>query len=149
MQSSLISMIIEIMNIRVGKRQHAMAKDLFHPALDDIDPAEMLAAMGEQTRLAIVLRLAEEEAECRSGAFTRLASASNLSYHFQKLREAGVTSTRYAGTSKFIRLRREDLDQRFPGLLDAVINSARQSPPIAAMAELAAVERSINGAADT
>jgi len=126
----------------------AMAKDLFHPALDDIDPAVLLAAMGEPTRLAIVLSLAEEEAECRCGAFNPLASASNLSYHFQKLREAGVTSTRHAGTSKFIRLRRDDLDRRFPGLLDAIIYSARQSPPIAAMAELAAVQRSINEAAD-
>ncbi|MCS3496736.1 hypothetical protein M2189_004305 [Bradyrhizobium japonicum] len=29
-----------------------------------------------------------------------------------------------AGTNRFMRLRREDLDARFPGLLDAVLNSA-------------------------
>ncbi len=32
--------------------------------------------------------------------------------------------TRVAGTNRFMRLRREDLDARFPGLLDAVIKSA-------------------------
>jgi DNA-binding transcriptional ArsR family regulator len=115
-----------------------MAKELPHPALEDIDAAVVLAAMGEPIRLAIVLRLAEEGAECRCGAFTPLTSASNLSYHFHKLREAGVTMTRQAGTSKIVRLRREELDQRFPGLLDAIIKAARLSPPIAGMAELAA-----------
>ena len=32
--------------------------------------------------------------------------------------------TRVAGTNRFMRLRREDLDARFPGLLDAVIRAA-------------------------
>ena len=32
--------------------------------------------------------------------------------------------TRVVGTSRFMRLRREDLEARFPGLLDAVIQSA-------------------------
>jgi hypothetical protein len=32
--------------------------------------------------------------------------------------------TRIAGTNRFMRLRREDMDARFPGLLDAVISSA-------------------------
>ena len=32
--------------------------------------------------------------------------------------------TRVAGTNRFMRLRREDLDARFPGLLDAVLSSA-------------------------
>ena len=32
--------------------------------------------------------------------------------------------TRIAGTARLMKLRREDLDARFPGLLDAVIASA-------------------------
>jgi predicted deacylase len=32
--------------------------------------------------------------------------------------------TRVAGTNRFMRLRREDLEARFPGLLDAVLKSA-------------------------
>ena len=32
--------------------------------------------------------------------------------------------TRVAGTNRFMRLRRDDLEARFPGLLDAVLKSA-------------------------
>jgi hypothetical protein len=37
------------------------------------------------------------------------------------LREAGVIAQREVGTSRLTSLRREDLDERFPGLLDAVL----------------------------
>lgn len=37
------------------------------------------------------------------------------------LREAGLTRTRVAGTTRYVRLRREELDRVHPGLLDAVI----------------------------
>lgn len=124
-----------------------MARDLTHPAIEDVDPAEILAALGEPTRLAIVLRLADEERVFRCSAFTPLASASNLSYHLRKLREAGVTRTEIVGTSKYIRLR-HDLDERFPGLLRSVIEAARRSPPIAAMAELAETERRVTEGLD-
>jgi hypothetical protein len=40
------------------------------------------------------------------------------------LREAGVTRTRPEGTLRFISLRREDLEQRFPGLIDVLTRRA-------------------------
>ncbi|TGT16778.1 transcriptional regulator, partial [Mesorhizobium sp. M4B.F.Ca.ET.172.01.1.1] len=49
---------------------------------------------------------------------------TNLSYHLAKLREAGVTRSEAVGTSRLITLRRDDLDKRFPGLLDSVIAAA-------------------------
>jgi DNA-binding transcriptional ArsR family regulator len=58
------------------------------------------------------------------GDFNGLSGKSNLAYHFAKLRECGLMQTRVAGTNRFVRLRRDDLDARFPGLLDAVITSA-------------------------
>jgi hypothetical protein len=39
------------------------------------------------------------------------------------LREAGVISQRSEGTSRLNTLRREDLDARFPGLLDAILDA--------------------------
>jgi hypothetical protein len=41
------------------------------------------------------------------------------------LREAGVIEQRREGTARMSRLRRDDLDTRFPGLLDAVLTSVR------------------------
>jgi DNA-binding transcriptional ArsR family regulator len=40
------------------------------------------------------------------------------------VREAGVVTAREEGTRKYHRLRREELDGRFPGLLDAILGSA-------------------------
>jgi DNA-binding transcriptional ArsR family regulator len=37
------------------------------------------------------------------------------------LREAGLTRTRVEGTSRYVRLRREELHRRFPGLLESVL----------------------------
>jgi hypothetical protein len=40
------------------------------------------------------------------------------------LREAGVVRQRSEGTARLNTLRREDLDARFPGLLDSVLRAA-------------------------
>lgn len=44
------------------------------------------------------------------------------------LREAGVTWTTVQGRTRLVRLRRDDLDERFPGLLDSVLNGASRHP---------------------
>jgi len=49
---------------------------------------------------------------------------STLSHHLRVLREAGVTLTEPNGTQRVVSLRRADLDERFPGLLDAVLGAA-------------------------
>ena len=100
-----------------------------HPAREQIELAAVLEALSDPTRLGIVIGLADNktEWEARCGAFSHLASKTNLTYHFAKLRAAGVTHARVEGTSRFISLRREDLEARFPGLLDTVINAARVS----------------------
>jgi DNA-binding transcriptional ArsR family regulator len=44
-----------------------------------------------------------------------------MTHHFRVLREAGLIRQERVGTAKLTSLRREDLDARFPGLLDAVL----------------------------
>jgi DNA-binding transcriptional ArsR family regulator len=46
--------------------------------------------------------------------------ASTLSYHLRLLREAGVTRTRAEGTERHVSLRRDDLEQAYPGLLEVL-----------------------------
>jgi DNA-binding transcriptional ArsR family regulator len=100
-----------------------------HPPSEQIELAAVLEALSDPTRLGIVVELADQKAEweARCGEFSHLASKTNLTYHFAKLRAAGVTHARAEGTSRFISLRREDLDARFPGLLDTVIKAARSA----------------------
>jgi len=97
-----------------------------HPHRDQLDLALVLEALSDPTRLAIVARLAEAKEERRCGTFIDLGSKSNLTYHFIKLRSAGMVRTRIGGTSRYISLRRADLDARFPGLLDTILAAARK-----------------------
>src|SRR5262245_3554633 len=101
---------------------------LAHPDRDQIDLAAVLDALSDPTRLAIVVQLADgRDDEARCGKFLNLGSKTNLAYHFAKLRSSGVVRTRIAGTSRYISLRRGDLDARFPGLLAMIVASARSS----------------------
>jgi DNA-binding transcriptional ArsR family regulator len=100
-----------------------------HPPTARIELAAVLGVLGDSTRLAIVGHLARNEGLPLScNQFLTLGSKTNLSYHLAKLREAGVTRTEAAGTSRLISLRRSDLDARFPGLLDSIIAAARDLP---------------------
>jgi DNA-binding transcriptional ArsR family regulator len=100
-----------------------------HPDRDQIELAGVLEALSDPTRLAVVLRLADSpDAEPRCGTFLDLGSKTNLTYHFAKLRSAGVVRMRAEGTSRYMSLRRADLDSRFPGLLDNIIAAAGSTP---------------------
>lgn len=104
-----------------------MNRSLRHPTREQIELPMVLDCLSDPTRLAIVYNLARHEraaTELRCGDFNGLSGKSNLAYHFAKLRESGLMQTRIVGTARLMRLRREDLDARFPGLLDAIIGSA-------------------------
>jgi DNA-binding transcriptional ArsR family regulator len=104
-----------------------MSRSLQHPTREQIDLPMVLDCLSDPTRLAIVYTLAQHEravTELCCGDFNALSGKSNLAYHFAKLRESGLMQTRIVGTNRLMKLRREDLDARFPGLLDAVIRSA-------------------------
>jgi len=101
------------------------------PDRNKIELARVMESLSDPTRLAIVAFLASlpgDGGEARCGAFTAFGSKQNLTYHLAKLREAGVTTARPVGTSRFISLRREDLDRRFPGMLDSIIAAALSEP---------------------
>jgi len=49
---------------------------------------------------------------------------STCTHHFRVLREAGVIRQRPQGASRLNTLRRDDLDARFPGLLETILRSA-------------------------
>jgi DNA-binding transcriptional ArsR family regulator len=50
-----------------------------------------------------------------------MVSKSTMSHHARILREAGITHSRVQGARRIMTLRRDDLDARFPGLLDAIL----------------------------
>jgi len=105
---------------------------LHHPQRDEIDVAQVLHALSDPQRLRIVARLAARGAEpCQCSAFGLDVTKSTLTHHFRVLREAGVIAQMPVGTSKLNSLRRDDLDARFPGLLDAVLGAVPAADPVA------------------
>ena len=93
------------------------------PETSSLEVARVLHALSDPVRLDLVRQLVESS-ECRCGTLAAPVSKSTLSHHLKVLREAGLTRTRSAGTTRLVSLRRDDLEQRFPGLLDAVLQAA-------------------------
>jgi DNA-binding transcriptional ArsR family regulator len=94
-----------------------------HPELDQIDLPAVLHALSDPMRLRIVESLATGDARtCKS--FELPVTKSTCTHHFRVLREAGVIRQRLEGTTRLNTLRRVELDERFPGLLDAVLRGA-------------------------
>src|SRR5947209_3154948 len=93
------------------------------PRIEDVSLHAVMAALSDPARVAIVRELATQ-GECTCGAFVLGISKATRSHHLKVLREAGLTHTRAEGTHRHVSLRRAELDARFPGLLDAVLNAA-------------------------
>jgi DNA-binding transcriptional ArsR family regulator len=95
------------------------------PHVDEMTLAAVMAALSDPVRVAIVRRLAAE-GERTCGTFDLGVSKATRSHHFRVLREAGITHTRAEGTHRYVSLRREDVDARFPELLGAVLAAAER-----------------------
>jgi DNA-binding transcriptional ArsR family regulator len=102
-----------------------------HPAPEDFRLTAILAALADPARLAAVRTLAAKgESPC-----TRLQhdagltiSRTTFSHHQKVLREAGIILARVRGTERILSLRKDDLDQRYPGLLGAILNAPDDRP---------------------
>jgi DNA-binding transcriptional ArsR family regulator len=97
-------------------------KTLHHPAREEIELSGVLHALSDPIRLEIVHRLAEDSEPRPCGTLDFGVTKSTMTHHFRTLREAGVVRQERRGTTKLTSLRREDLDARFPGLLEAVLS---------------------------
>jgi len=99
-------------------------KPLHHPKRSQIALSAVLEALSDPIRRVIVQRLSQNgERSC--SAFLSYASKTNLSYHLARLRTAGLVRIRPEGTCRMLSLRSDDVEARFPGLLRAVLASAR------------------------
>jgi DNA-binding transcriptional ArsR family regulator len=96
---------------------------LEHPDTSEIDLSAVLHALSDPQRREIVRELAASQEPRPCGSFAPGITKSTRTHHFRVLREAGLIEQWKDGTSKFSVLRRADLDARFPGLLDAVVQS--------------------------
>ncbi|MHA5053287.1 ArsR/SmtB family transcription factor [Streptomyces sp. SD15] len=86
--------------------------------------------LADPMRMRVVRALAEDGGELSCSDIELPVTKSTRTRHYRALRESGVLRQVYRGTAKMNRLRREDLDARFPGLLDTVLAAAANSPEL-------------------
>ena len=97
-----------------------------HPAASEFALERVLYALSDSIRLDIVRHLARvESASC--GELDGGRPKSTVSHHFKVLREAGLVLTESTGTMHMNRLRRDDIESRFPGLLAAILAQHNES----------------------
>lgn len=97
--------------------------DLYEPDLADVPTTAVLQALGDDARLEIVRQL-YDAGEKVCGTFDLGLAKATRSHHFKVLREAGLTRTRLDGTTRYVSLRMDRIEQLYPGLLTAVLGRA-------------------------
>ncbi|MEP7765588.1 helix-turn-helix domain-containing protein [Sanguibacter sp. 25GB23B1] len=114
-------------------------RTISHPDRSALRLDAVLAALSDPVRRSIVSRLAERADGHSCQTFELPVAKSTATHHFRVLRESGVIRQEYHGTSIMNSLRAGDLDDRFPGLLSAVLAAQRAE---------SAADRRCDGAAE-
>ncbi|MFB9297566.1 ArsR/SmtB family transcription factor [Kibdelosporangium philippinense] len=102
-----------------------MSRANVHPDADEMRLTDVMSALSDPIRVGIVRVLADGN-EQAWGDLRVPVGKSTLSHHLKVLRAAGITRTREEGTRCFVRLRGDDMDERFPGLLLSVLQAAER-----------------------
>ena len=95
------------------------------PPMAEVELVDLLRAVADPVRLQMVRVLADGEPHPK--ALTEWGcdvQKSTMAHHFKTLREAGLTNTIVSGRTHDIQLRRAELAERFPGLIEALLTAA-------------------------
>lgn len=102
--------------------------ELPHPAREDLRLTNVLFALSDPERLAIVRQLAGgplEMAQCHLSDPTM--PKSTKSHLMKVLREAGVIRNEPLGRGRRLSIRHDDLEARFPGLIGSVLGACAEA----------------------
>ena len=102
-----------------------------HPERSELSLTTVLFALSDPERLAIARQLVDgplDMAECHLS--NPDIPKSTRSHLMKVLRTSGVVLNEPNGRGRRLSLRREDLDARFPGLLDAVLSAENGEPDL-------------------
>lgn len=91
-----------------------------HPTRDAIRLENVFVALGNPIRLAAIHMIAQGDEFLCCDILSNIPK-STMTHHWRILRDSGVVWQHRVGREYRLSLRREDLDARFPGLLDAVL----------------------------
>ena len=94
-------------------------------APEALEVTTVLHALADPVRLDLVRQLRESATPIACGHFDTRVAKSTLSHHFKILRKAGIIATHREGGQALNVLRTAQLEESFPGLLDAILPTSR------------------------
>jgi DNA-binding transcriptional ArsR family regulator len=102
-------------------------RPLFHPSLEDVTVEGILHALSDPVRAAIYADIVVQECSHNCSTFLTVSDKaipkSTLSQHFKALREAGLIRGERRGVEMHNVSRCAEIEERFPGLLRAIVNA--------------------------
>ena len=102
-------------------------RPLFHPSVEDVTVEGILHALSDPVRVAIFTDIASSNCSQNCTNFVNVSERpipkSTLSQHFKALREAGLIRGERRGLEMQNTSRCVEIDQRFPGLIAAIVNA--------------------------
>ena len=102
-------------------------RPLFHPSVEDVTVEGILHALSDPARVAIFTDIAGSNCSQNCTNFVNVSERpipkSTLSQHFKALREAGLIRGERRGVEMQNTSRCIEIDQRFPGLIAAIVNA--------------------------
>ncbi|MMZ61439.1 Arsenical resistance operon repressor [compost metagenome] len=91
------------------------------PDTSTLNLTTVFNALGDPIRMKIAHCLASSGEKNCSAFEVGHISKSTLSHHIKILREAGVIQPRIEGKQHYYSIRKEDLNHRFPAIVDLII----------------------------
>ena len=105
-------------------------KPIFHPPLEAITLEGIFHALSDPVRAAIFVEITLAQCPQNCTVFAKVTDRtipkSTLSQHFKALREAGLIRSERQGVEMHNVSRWEDVDQRFPGLMQSILSSYKK-----------------------
>src|SRR6266550_8748895 len=102
-------------------------RPLFHPSIEEVTVEGILHALSDPVRVAMYADIVAQECSHNCSMFLNVSDKaipkSTLSQHFRALREAGLIRGERRGVEVHNTSRCSEIDQRFPGLIQAIVNA--------------------------
>jgi DNA-binding transcriptional ArsR family regulator len=121
-------------------------RPLFHPSLADVTVEGILHALSDPVRAAIYADIVAQECSHNCSMFLTVSDKaipkSTLSQHFKVLREAGLIRGERRGVEMHNISRCAEIEERFPGLIRAIVNAHTIQSKDEAQARRLAAKRS-------
>jgi DNA-binding transcriptional ArsR family regulator len=112
---------IDVKQLTVGGHLDVRHQD--NKSEDETRVLTVLQALSDPVRLEIVRQLAAcpDERGMTCGSVEIPVTKATGTHHFKILLAAGIMAEQEDGNRKYIRLRRDELNRRYPGLIDLVL----------------------------